>query len=226
MKNLILLLILLTTIISCKKEQKVFSIQVINLINKQNRLFANSDYKIYEHSRRKGLKLIHQGVLSKDEYNTFQIKVNPKKSYYYSLEPNINGYLPNDQFRYVIDYNNVPTFDDYVFNSSFLFDYKKSEISVYYILKSNLNLTIDNPNCNGNNDELTLKIKYLEDYFYNEPIIHTRYGCEPKEVVNYHLEEGRYVLEWNSYYNQTLNNTFYDTINLVYGDTTNYIINY
>jgi len=216
----------LVLLAGCKKENKTFSIQAINLIHPQNKVFANSKYKIYDKKRRGGLKLIHEGTLNNDEIDYFNIKVNKRKSYYYKIETDLKF---NSDYRYVIDLNNVPDYDDFTFNSAYLFDYNKNVIPFYYILKTDILFTINNVNCNGT-DNFYLKFKYLEDHkdydnLYGNSI--SKYGCVDNEVVHFRIDEGKYALEW-SVINSDLgiDTTYYDTITLNYNDTTNYTINY
>lgn len=207
MKKILYILIGSILLMSCKKE-KVFLIQASNYNQNGIKAFYGCHYRIDENG-----KEILRGVLDKDEHTYVNLKMNEYKNYVLTVLPN----------------NNVSFGDKYKHNYIYDINLNTKSVFIKYALSSILLLSIEGNGIPLNIDsQIVVKKKWLwgktddeskEEIFYVESLEYL--DLEKKENMN----EGEYEISWDINLDGTIS-SFKDTIQLTYGDTTNYTINY
>ena len=218
MKNIFLLLFIVLFSTSCKKKVNV-QIVARNKITGDGSNYANVKFDIVQGSG--GLfdakwETVKEGVLDENGKASFELKVKRNKDYFYT----VNIEHPN-----TICYPSV--YDKY----SLVTDSDNSILYIDFLPCGEVDLFINNQNCEGLDDMLYLSVKYQSDESiysnqgFDGPISKSFSGCEYTHKTT-SLPIGTYDVVWTSVKTSGSTETFSNTFVINDGQTTNFEILY
>jgi hypothetical protein len=218
MRNFILLSLILLISISCKKK---INVQIIarNKITCDGSNYANVKFDIIQGSG--GIldanwETVKKGVLDGEGKASFELKVKRNKDYFYTVN---------------VEHPNTICYPSFYTKYTLVTDVDNPILYIDYLPCGEIDLFINNQNCEGLDDKLYLTVKYQSDdkIYSNQSLsghIPTSFsGCEYKHQKSF-LPIGTYDIIWTSVKTSGVKTTQSATFIINDSQTTNFNVFY